>query len=332
MTTRDESATPAAGAVSRRDFFTGAGAAAGTFAALGSVGGLSYTPLAQAATIKDRRYFSQFVALELDGVYAGNLLSAEGGEPVIVPAGQAIDERRIATTTTIRYEPLRLRLGDMSAGVFKWIGEASQNQITGRQAAVITYDLDGREIYRLAMHGARPIAVTTDAFDAVREPLRFELTLAPGQSAHVLAGKSANVAVKTGLKSKGILRSNFRLYVQGYEPTTMKVRNIAPVGLKARPDGLLAPVPLKFAMLFRDAGPMFTWMNETLAGKAGARQAELQILTADLTKVAASIAFEQLAILRMSCPAQSAGSESLQLVEVECLPAALRFNMGALLV
>jgi hypothetical protein len=112
----------------------------------------------------------------------------------------------------------------------------------------------------------------------------------------------------------------------------MKVRNIAPVGLKARPDGLLAPVPLKFAMLFRDAGPMFTWMNETLAGKAGARQAELQILTADLTKVAASIAFEQLAILRMSCPAQSAGSESLQLVEVECLPAALRFNMGALLV
>jgi len=34
----------------------------------------------------------------------------------------------------------------------------------------------------------------------------------------------------------------------------------------------------------------------------------------------------------MSCPAQSAGSENLQLVEVECLPAALRFNMGDLLV
>lgn len=332
MTTRDASATLAPGAVSRRDFFTGAGAAAGALAALGSVGGLSHASLAQAAAIRDRSYFSQFVAFELDGVYAGNLLSAEGGEPVIVPAGQPIDESRIATTATIRYEPLRLHLGDMSAGVFKWVGEASQNQITGRQAAVITYDLDGREIYRLAMQAARPIAVTTDAFDSVREPLRFELTLAPGQSAHVPAGKSANVAVKTGLRGKGILRSNFRLYVQGYESTTIKVRNVYPVGLKARPDGLLAPLPLKFAMLFRDAGPMFAWMNETLAGKAGARQAELQILTADLTKVAASIAFEQLAILRMSCPAQSAGSDSLQLVEIECLPAALRFNMGALLV
>jgi hypothetical protein len=339
MTTCDASATPATGVVSRRDFFTGAGATAGTLAALGAIGGLSYTPLAQAALIRDRSYFSQFVALELDGVYAGNLLSAEGGEPVIVPAGQPIDSgtadrlQRIATTNTIRYEPLRLRLGDMSAAVFKWVGQASQNQITGRQAAVITYDIDGREVYRLAMQGARPVAIATDALDAAaREPLRFELTLAPGQSAHVLASKNANLAVKTGLRSKGILRSNFRLYVQGYESTTMQVRNIAPVGLKARPDGLLAPAPLKFAMLFRDAGPMFAWMNETLAGKSAARQAELQLLTADLTKVAASIALEQLAILRMSCPAQSAGSENLQLVEVECLPAALRFNMGDLLV
>ncbi|MEX2148654.1 MAG: hypothetical protein WD793_00425 [Steroidobacteraceae bacterium] len=314
----------------RRDFFTGAGATAGTLAALG---GLSYTPLARAAALKDRQYFSHFVALELDGAYAGNLLSAEGGEPVIVPAGQPIDERRIATTNTIRYEPLRLRLGDMSAALFKWVGEASQNQITGRQAAVVTYDIDGREVYRLAMHGARPVAIATDTFDGgAREPLRFELTLAPGQSAHVLAGKYANLAVKTGLKFKGILRSNFRLYVQGYESTTMKVRNIERVGLKARPDGLLAPAPLKFAMLFRDAGPMFGWMNETLAGKSAARQAELQLLTADRTKVAASIALDQLAILRISCPAQSLGIESLQLVEVECLPAALRFNMGELLV
>lgn len=324
MSTREDTTIPATGAVSRRDFFTGAGAAAGTLAALGSVGGLSFTPTAQAAALKDRRYFSQFVAFELDGAYAGNLLSAEGGEPVIVPSGP--------TMTSLRYEPLRLRLGDMSAAVFKWVGEASQNKAIGRQAAVISYDLEGREVYRLSMQGARPIAITADGFDAAaREPLRFDLTLAPGQSAHVLSSKGTNAVVKTGLKSKGILRSNFKLYVQGYESTTMQVRSTDSIGLKARPDGLLAPMPLKFAMRFQDAGSMFTWMNDTLAGKSGPRQAELQILSADLAKVAASIVFDQLAILRISCPAQPAGGDAIQLVEVECQPAALRFNMGELL-
>jgi len=316
----------------RREFFTGAGTAAGTLAALGAVGGLSYTSVARAAALKDRQYFSHFVALELDGAYAGNLHSAEGGEPVIVPAGQPISDTKTATTATLRYEPLRLRLGDMSAAVFKWVGEASQNQLTGRQAAVISYDLEGREIYRLAMQGARPIAIATDAFDgASQEPLRFNLTLAPGQSAHTLSSKGTNSTVKTGLKTKAILRSNFRLYVQGYESATLLVRSTDPVGLKARPDGLLAPVPLKFAMRFQDAGPMYAWMNDTLTGKAGPRQAELQILTADLAKVAASITFDQLAILRMSCPARPASIEGVQLVEVECLPTMLRFNMGELL-
>lgn len=329
MTMRDQSDTPGTGAVSRREFFTAAGATAGALAALGSIGGLVHAPAAQAA-LKNRSFFSNYVALELDGAYAGNLLSAEGGEPVIVPA-QLIGDA-MATTTTLRYEPLRLRLGDMSGAVFKWVSDASQKLVTGRKAAVITYDLEGRELYRLTMQGAKPIAITTDGFDAgSKDILRFEVTVMPGQSAHLLTGKTINTAVKTGLRAKAIHRGNFRLYVQGYESATLLVRSVDPVGLRARPDGLLTPVPLKFSMSFSDAGPMFAWMNDTLAGKVGPRQAELQMLSADLTKVAASIGFEQLAILRMSCPAQANINDGRQYVEVECLPATLKFNMGEFL-
>jgi len=332
MPTRDESDTPASGAVSRRDFFTGAGMTAGAIAALGAAGGLGYAPAAQAAGLRDRKYFATYVALELDGTYAGNLVSAEGGEPVLVPPDpiQQVGETKFAATaTTLRYEPMRLHLGDMSTAVFKWIGDTSRTGPVSKNAAVITYDLEGRELYRLDARGVRPTAIATDSFDpASKESLRFGLTLVPTSSSHVLASKT-NAAVKTGLKSKALLRSNFRLYIQGLESTTLKARGVEPIGLQARADGVLVPTPLKFTLNFRDAAAMFTWMNDTLAGKASARDAELQFLSADLTKVAASAVFSQLTILRVSCPAQA--SDSSQSVDVECAPASLTFNMGDLL-
>jgi hypothetical protein len=332
MPTRDESDTPASGAVSRREFFAGAGMAAGAIAALGSAGGLTYAPAAQAALLRDRKYFSSYVALELDGAYAGNLVSAEGGEPVLVPPDpiQQVGATKYATTaTTLRYETMRLRLGDMSAAVFKWIGDTSRAGPVSKNAAVITYDLEGRELYRLDARGVRPTAIATDGLDsASKELLRFNLTLVPTSSSHVLAAKT-NSAVKTGLKSKALLASNFRLYIQGLESTTVKARGVDSFGLQARADGILVPTPLKFTLSFRDAAPMFTWMNDTLAGKTGARDAELQFLSADLAKVAASAKFSQLTILRVSCPAQ--GNDSIQSVDVECAPASLTFDMGDLL-
>lgn len=332
MPTRDESDIPVSGTVSRREFFAGAGMAAGAIAALGSAGGLTYAPAAQAAGLRDRKYFSSYVALELDGSYAGNLASAEGGEPVIVPPEpiQQLGADKLATTaTTLRYETMRLRLGDMSAAVFKWLGDSSRTGPVSKNAAVITYDLDGREIYRLDARGVRPTAIMTDGLDsASKEVLRFNLTLVPTSSSHVLMSKT-NTAVKTGLKSKALLRSNFKLYIQGLESTTLKARVVDPFGLQARADGVLVPTPLRFTLNFRDAAAMFTWMNDTLAGKAGARDAELQFLSADLSKVAASAVFSQLTILRVSCPAQA--NDMIQSVDVECAPAKLTFNMGDLL-
>lgn len=334
MTLRDESGTPADGAVSRRDFFAGAGLTAGALATLGGIAGTAAAPAALAA-VKSRMYASSFVSLELDGQYAGNLLAAVGGEPVIVP-GEPIQQvgegKTTAGETTLRYEPLHLRLGDMSGAVFKWVADASRGLTTPRKVSVITHDFEGQEIYRLAMQGVKPLSIASDGFDgASKDVLRFQLTLAPGQSTHVLGAKSSSSSlVKAGLKSKSILRGNFRLYVQGYESTSLNVRTVDSVGLKARADGVLVPMALKFSLPFKDSAPLFAWMNDTLAGKAGPRQAELQMLTADFSKVAASITFSQLAILRISCPVQ-ATNDVMQMVEVDCAPATLVFNMGDLL-
>lgn len=324
MTTRDDSAqAPAAGTLTRRDLFVGAGMAAGGIAAIGGLAASAYTPVARAAALKDRTYFATYVALELDGNYAGNLASAEGGEPVVVSPPPEL---------AVRYEPLRLRLGDMSPALFKWIGDASRGAPQALPVSVISCDLEGRENYRLSAQGVRPVSIMTDSFDGgAKEPFRFELTLQPSTSSHVLSTKS-NSAVKLGLKSKGMLRSNFRLYIQGYETTTLQVRSVEPFGLRARADGVLVPTPLKFTMLFNSAAPLFTWMQGTLDRKGETtRQAQLQILSADLKTALATADFTGMTILRMSCPAQ-AGSDSFQHVEVECQPSTLTFNMNQLAV
>lgn len=319
MTTRTESDTPVSGAVSRREFFAGAGMTAGALAALGGVVGAGAAPTAMAAA-KSRQYFSTNVNFELDGAFAGRLLAAEGGEPVIVPG----------TPATLRYEPLSLRFGDMSAAVFDWVGKASANAAGGRDAAVVAYDHTGRGIYQLTMRGARLIEIMFEGFDATSiEVSRLSAKIMPALSIHDLSAKT--IYKGETFKASPLLRSNFALYIQGIDAAAIDVRSIDPIGLQARSDGLLVPTPLRFTLSLTKAAPLFSWMNDTLAGKAGARSAELQLLSRDRSRVAASISFDSLSILRMSCPIDATGDKSGQQVEVECLPALTRFNMGDLL-
>ncbi len=324
MSTND----PSAGVtLTRRELFAGAGAAAGALAALGGLGA-TLAPAAQAA-VRSRQYFASFVNLELDGQFAGRLLSATGGEALIVPAG--FDEAtRTLKGPSLRYEPLALVFGDMSAAVFDWVGKASTNSASPRTAAVVAYDAAGKEVYRLAMQNVRLSEMLFDSLDAGRaEVLRVSAKLQPGQSTHDL---SARTTYKGEVfKQTPLLRSNFRLLVQGVESATTRARSVDQVGLLARQDGLLAPSSLRFTVPLAYAAPLFGWMNDTLAGKSGPRPAELQLLTRDLSRVSASVTFEQLQILRISCPLDARGDRTLQEVEVECLPAATVFKMGDLL-
>lgn len=329
MTTRDESGTPVTGGVSRRDFFASAGMTAGALAALGGVVGAGVSPAAQAAA-RSRDYFANFVNFELDGAFAGRLLGASGGEPVIVPGAPSADLKTRAAST-LRYEPLILRLGDMSAAVFDWVGKASVNAAGGRNAAVVAYDLAGKEVYRLTMQGARLIEIMFDGLDsaASTQAARVTAKIMPVSSAHDLKAQTSYQG-QTFRKSP-LLRSNFRLYIQGIDSAAINARTIDPIGLLARSDGLLVPTPLRFTLPFAPAAPLFAWMNETLSGRAGPRSGELQLMSPDFTKVVASIAFRELAILRISCPLDATGEQKQQ-AEVECLSTVTEFNMGDLLV
>lgn len=323
MTRRDAPDSPAAAPLSRRDFFAGAGMTAGAIAALGGLAGSAVAPVAQAA-VRNRQYFSNFMAFELDGRFAGPVLNAEGGEPAITPGNPAR-----GLPATVRYEPLQMVIGDMSAEVFDWIDKTSAGQAASRAAAVVAYRSDGKEIYRLNMQGARLTEIVTDAFDAAdAQMLRFNVKVTATQSAHSLAGGTAYQS-QAKLKANLLQRSNFRLYIQGLESIATRIRSIDKVGLQPRPDGSIGPKTLKFNLPFTDAAPVIQWMQDTLAGKTTPRPGELQMLSRDLTKVAARVTFEQLTVTRVGCPLE-ASNEKVQLVDVECEAASLKFDMGDL--
>jgi hypothetical protein len=307
MNLHEETIDENASLMTRRELFAGAGMTAGALAALGGIIGTTASPAAQAAA-KNRQYFSSSVSFELDGAFAGRLLSAEGGEPVIVPGAPSAD-LKTRSPSTLRYEPLFLRFGDMSAAVFDWVGKGTINAAAGRNASVVTFDALGKELYRLKMQNARLTEIMFDGLDGgVAEAARFSARIVPGLSSHDLSAK----AVYKGetFKTSPLLRSNFRLYIQGLETATLKIRTIDPIGLQARPDGLLVPTALRFTLPLAFAAPLFTWMNDTLAGAAKAVPGELQLLNRDFSKVAASIAFEQLSILRISCPIDATAKTS----------------------
>lgn len=324
MTQRDTTVTPETGAVSRREFFFGAGAAAGAFAAVGSIAGVAHAPAAMAAA--SRKYYSYYVALELDGKAAGLVLSAEGGEPVLKPG-----DARTGIGPSVSYEPISLRLADMAPAVYDWIDKASKNLASPRALSLVAAAQDLKESYRLDVQNARLTDITLDPLSAGTKGdlLRFNLKITPGFSQHRYG---SSLAIKTtATKQQQLFSGNFKLYIQGLEQTTVRARSVDAVGYRAREDGMLVPLPLKFELALQDAAPVYQWMNDTLSGKSPDRAGELQLLTPTLDKVAASFTFDRLTITRASYPVPS-GPDGLQLVQVECEPVGgTRLNPGILL-
>ena len=327
MSDHEQADSPDATQISRRDLFFGAGMTAGAIAA---IGGLAHAPAAQAALSKSRQYFATHVLMELDSVSAGRVSSAEGGEPFLNHTVGDFGQR----TSQIAYQPLTVQLGDMSPALYDWIGKATVGTATPRAVNVITLTSDAKEIYRLTMQNVRLSEVQLDTLSSSStEAARFTVKMTPGTSAHQF-GKGGS-GILPSAKVSPIISSNFRLYIQGVEAATTRARSIDPVGMRIVPTStgsgsLPVPMTLRFSVPFVEAGLLFTWMQDTLAGKGGLRQGELQLLSRDLSKVVASVGFSQLMITRISCPAESS-SGGIQHAEVECAPAAVTFNMGELL-
>lgn len=316
--------------VSRREFLGGAGAAAGTLMTLGSTALLPIVPTVAVATTASAGF-----GLELDGQYVGDLLKASGGDPRLdFQPGRSPE-------SLVQSSPLKLVTGLSMTKVFHdWVASAAST-VNSRNLAVIGGGFEASTSYRLVLRGARITEVLLSQLDGAdaTTPVTLALTVVAEASSHQYPASPAPLFPGTvGAKPPPLLGSNFRLYIQGLEAETAYVAKIESLGMRAVPTATLiatktdltwATLPLEFDVSMIAGRGFYGWLTDTLNGKKIERAGVLQLLSADRTKVMASVDLQGLGITRAARDFD-ANAERLARLRVSCYCRGLKFNFAGL--
>jgi|CXWL01.1.fsa_nt_gi hypothetical protein len=326
---------------SRRDLFRTIGLATGGAMLLGLPkvfgGGIRE---AEAATI-DRGFASGNLSLELDGVAAGPVLTAEGGnafaDVILEAVGQDSFQRK--RQGPAQYEDLLLNmpLGGASRPLSDWIIESLGVNPRPRNGAIVYMDFDFNETKRLEFFNAVITEVVIPACDgADKSPSTLTLHITP-QSTRLAGGGGKKLTPAAGLKSKAAFAGNFRFNVQGLEKACTRIgkveaitiTRVLPAGTSsqdARKQPLLgAPGSLTVSNIRifapeADAGPLYGWFDSmVLKGNAGDERAGvLEWLDPTMKNVTGSAQLNGLGILRYAPEgAKAGGTGKLSLVQVD---------------
>lgn len=323
----DGSEPSAATTLSRRGFLGVSGATAAAVAGLGSAAGMAGLSTAAQAAIASRDYFSSIIGLELDGQMAGFVESAEGGEPGFNLASGAGGQVSLAGPV---YESLTLVLFRHSQAVYDWIMTATTlgKPIPPRSLAVVCYDVEGREWYRMQLDQARIVEVQLDAVDVtVSDRARLRIKVAAAPSRHQFITRSA-VPLKS-FRLPGLFQNNCRFVLDTNLDFTGGVRAVGPIAVRISADGVAAVGTIKLEINPTALGHAYRWMEKALAGNFEETNGALQMWSADLKTLLASVSFGGLGILRVTAPVrQSSGTTPLAALELYARGA--KFNLAGL--
>lgn len=260
--------------ISRRDLLLGAGVMAAGYSALAPM-------TAQAAQAPGARGNVGIVgaAVEIDGVVAGLAKAVQGGgakaefRAPSVPAG---NKPQMPQITNIGQEPVVVRFITMPGAKFpEWF---AARDLVPRNVAIIMFDQNYNEIYRLAMTNARIVALRLPDFDAMaRSSLEFEVTFLAERSAHLFAGPGSRRVNNPARKP--VTAAGFRLMVQGLEKISNSTMRVALPSFELSPGtSSWISSPLKFSVAFDAAGVLYDWLNAVVLGTPVYRAAQLQVI------------------------------------------------------
>lgn len=324
--------------LSRRDLFRTAGMAAGGALLLGLPKFLSGGASEAEAALAPRPLGSTNVALELDGQYACSVRSAAGGnafaELVMENLGPEYIQRK--RPGQVRFEDILIEipLGEESKLLGSWVEDFLNKSATPRNGAITYADFNLNEFKRLEFSNAVLTEVALPAADATEGKSAALLTLRITPQSTRLAGSSGKKAQGAlGTKQKAVVSGNFRFNVQGLENACARIskvqgiaakraKTVETVGQPRLRENTLGILDCSLVSIFlpeTDAGPFYTWFDETiLKGKAnGERGGLLEWLDPTLKNVLASAQLGGLGILRFAPEPVKAGGDKISLVQVD---------------
>ncbi len=293
-----------------------------------------------AISSNQRAYVAGKYAIELDGIMAGWLHTAEGGHAT----SDVIDERlgpdQIIKKhiSGVKYEDITVNCGTgMSKGFYEWIKASFDRKYSRKNGAIIAADYDTKEVRRLSFFEGLITEVGFPACDgASKDPAYMVLKFSP-ESTQVQPGSGKPVQISASVQKKW-LPANFRLNIDGLDCTRVNKIEALTVKQKVIQDPGTAPVVtlevpnLVITLADAAADSFYKWHEDfVIKGNNGddkEKGGALEYLAPDLKEVLFSLSFAHIGIFKLSPDKVESGSENIRRVKAEMYCEDMKFNYG----
>lgn len=289
------------------------------------------------------------IALELDGIMAGWLHSAEGGHATSDVVVEKVGSDGVARKhlAGVKYEDITVSCGaGMSKAFFQWIQDSLDHKHTRKDGSIkaVDYNFNVRAVQEFTQ--AIISEVTFPALDAgSKDAAKLTLKFSPEVTQQKKGGE-VFTGVFANSKQKQWTSANFRLSIDGLDAASSKVNKIEALTIKQRivenpvgddrtgdlePSSLEFP-NLKLSLAEVNAEQFEDWHEDfVIKGNNGQEQEKigaLEYLDPSQSKVLLAISFHNLGIFKYDPDAlTAANSDSPRQVKIEMYCEEIKFSV-----
>jgi hypothetical protein len=286
-----------------------------------------------------RSYIGGRYGLELDGAFAGLLTGFSGGNAT----GDVIKEKSNQDFVqrkhlgSVRVEPVTIETQlPMPRSFYDWIKSSIEPRprFLRKNGAIVEFDMSNREVGRRNFFNALITEVEFPSCDgSSKDQARLAVTFSP-ETVRLGPSKGAPLPLQSRQMAH-LLRSNFRLRIQGLEQATVRTSKIESIEVKvataetgagkagvysAQPGAIEVP-NLVITVADSSAAPFYAWHEDfVLKGNNGQdreRPGVLEYLSADLKTVLLALNFFNLGIYKVAPDTPSGPQDTLRRSKVE---------------
>jgi len=305
-------------------------------------------------TADKRGYVAGKYGVELDGIMAGWVWSAEGGhatsDVVVEKLGpDHIQKKHIAG---VKYEDITVQCGTgMSRAFYEWIKASFDHKYARKNGAVIAADYNYKEHSRLTFYNGLITEIGFPALDASsKDAAKMSIKFAPEYTRMATTTGGPSVSGKYSIDAKvqkKWLPANFRIRIDGLEEVCTRVNKIEAITVKQKvvenPVGELRdyekePAVLEIPNLVitfpeSHSKPMYDWHEDfVIKGNNGddkEKGGTLEFLTPNLQEVLFTITFQHLGIFKLTPEKVESGSENIRRLKAEMYCEDMKFDYKA---
>jgi len=317
----------------------------GTASALMATAPVLLPPTASAAIKGPARAPGNY-AIELDGVHAGFIASAEGGNAAgdVVTEKQGPDLVQRKHIGNVKYEDIAVTFGaGMRKGFYEWIKASLDHNAMLKNGAIVAADFDYKEQSRLNFFNALITEVGFPALDAAsKDAAKITVKFAPEYTER--AGGNEGTLPAVAKQHKNFLVSNFRLDIGGLDcrrvnkidAFTIKqkiVENPVGDGHDAEREPAYLEIPnLVITLPETAAGGFYDWHEDFVIkgnnSQKFERNGRLDWMTPDGMFSLGTLEFIHLGIFKLTPDKLESGSDRIRRVKAEmyCEEVVFTFN------